>query len=96
MVKPGRIFLRRLIDLSTTVSQLNHHISLTSESRADIDWWNQFLPEWNGVEFFQQACVSSDDMLLFTDASGTLGFGAIYGFQWFSHAWPKINASIPY
>ena len=36
VVKPGRMFLRRLIDLSTSVTNLNHHISLSSEARADI------------------------------------------------------------
>ena len=28
VTKPGRIFLRRLIDLSTSVTKLHHHISL--------------------------------------------------------------------
>ena len=36
VVKPGRICLRRLIDLSTTVTCLNHHISLNAEAREDI------------------------------------------------------------
>ena len=44
VVKPGRMFLRCLIDLSTTVSSLNHHITLNAEARADINWWVEFLP----------------------------------------------------
>ena len=32
----GRIFLRRLIDLSTTVKKLHHHIRLTAEARLDM------------------------------------------------------------
>ena len=68
VVKPGRIFLRRLIDLASTVSSLNHHIYLNSVSRKDIDWWVQFFPYWNGKEFFQDNPVSSDALLLFTDA----------------------------
>ena len=39
VVKPGRMFMRRHIDLSTTVSGLNHRITLNAESRADIQWW---------------------------------------------------------
>ena len=31
VVKPGRMFLRRLIDLSTTVDSLNHYIYLNLE-----------------------------------------------------------------
>lgn len=42
VIKPGRIFLRRLIDLSCTVSQPSHHISINSEARADIQWWASF------------------------------------------------------
>ena len=44
----GRIFLRRLIDLSTTVEQLHHHIRLTTDARLDIRWWLDFLPKWSG------------------------------------------------
>jgi len=88
VVKPGRIFLRRLIDLSCTVSKLNHHISLTTEARADILWWHSFLPNWNGVEFFQDIPISAETLLLFTDASN-LGFGAIYGNHWLAYPWPN-------
>ena len=88
VVKPGRMFLRRLIDLSTTVSSLNHHISLNSEACADIAWWLEFLPSWNGVEFIQSAPLTSHALQLFTDAS-SIGFGAVYGTHWFSVAWPS-------
>ena len=89
VVKPGRIFLRRLIDLSTTVSKLSHHISLNSDSRADIEWWLEFLPSWNGVCFIQDEPVTSVAMSLYTDASD-LGCGAMYGIHWFSVPWPDL------
>ena len=78
VVKPGRMFTQRLIDLSTTVSSLHHHVSLTSESRADIQWWLDFLPRWNGVSTIQKEPVTSASLSLFTDASG-IGFGALLG-----------------
>lgn len=87
VVKPGRMFLRRLIDLSTTVSCLHHHITLNSESRADIQWWLDFLPGWNGVAMMQPDPFTSVSMFLHTDASG-VGFGAVFGDKWFSHRWP--------
>ena len=43
----GRLFLCRLISLSTMVEQLHHHIQLNSEAIADITWWQTFLPDWN-------------------------------------------------
>ena len=88
VVKPGRMFLRRLIDLSTSVPNLNHHITLNSEARADIQWWNSFLPSWNGIEFIQQDIITSHSLKLFTDAS-FLGFGAVYRSHWFSIPWPR-------
>ena len=92
VVKPGHIFLRRLIDLSTTVSKLDHHISLNAESRADIDWWYQFLPDWNGVCIIQSDIVSSLSIDLFTDASG-IGGGVVYGNDWFALPWPDSHTS---
>eukprot|EP00731_Ephydatia_muelleri_P035535 Em0133g5a len=41
VVPSGRHFLRRLIELSTTVSKLHHHIHLIVEAREDIIWWNR-------------------------------------------------------
>ena len=88
VVKPGRMFLRRLIDLSTSVYDLNHFITLNSESRADISWWLDFLPSWNGVCFIQAVPVTSVSLSLYTDASG-MGFGAVYGRKWLSYPWPE-------
>ena len=88
VVKPGRIFLRRLIDLSTTVDRLHHHICLNSEARLDIAWWIKFIETWNGKEFIQSEIVTSHTLELFTDASN-IGFGALYGSHWFSVEWPE-------
>lgn len=37
-VRAGRTFLRRLIDLSTLVKHLDHHVRLSREVRSDIEW----------------------------------------------------------
>ena len=89
VVKPGRLFLRRLIDLSKTVSKLQHMIHMDSEAREDILWWHKFVSTWNGVSIIQTPMVTSDEFTLFTDASGSLGFGAIYRSHWFSCSWPS-------
>ena len=77
VVKPGRLFLRRLIDLSKTISKLQHMIHMDSEAREDILWWHKFVSTWNVVSIIQTPMVTSDEFTLFTDASGSLGFGAI-------------------
>ena len=48
-VRSGRAFLRRLIDLSTTASHLDHFIRLNQEAWSDIEWWHTFASSWNGV-----------------------------------------------
>ena len=83
VVKPGRLFLRRLIDVSTSVAQLHHRIHLSVDARQDIDWWRTFLPTWNGVSYLQDDPISSDDIHLFTDASA-LGIGGVFGRRWFA------------
>lgn len=46
---PTRIFLQRLNDLSRSVPKLHHHIKLNASARADIKWWLDFQPSWNGI-----------------------------------------------
>ena len=75
----GRIFLRRLINLSTTVKQLHHHIRLISEARLDLQWWLTFLPYWSGRSLILEShWTLNGTMHLFTDASGSKGWGAYW------------------
>ena len=39
----GRIFLRHLINLSTTVTKLHHHLLLTTKAKLDLQWWLSIL-----------------------------------------------------
>ena len=48
IIPAGRIFLRRLIDLSTSACLPHHHVTMNREAHRDITWWLQFLPTWNG------------------------------------------------
>ena len=47
VVRPGRTFLRRMIDLSTTARELHHHIRLNLGFQSDLEWWALFLSGWN-------------------------------------------------
>lgn len=87
VIKPGRIFLRRLIDLSTSVSRLHHHIDLNTLVRSDFHMWRSLLSFWNGSSIIQSSPVSSDCLCLFTDAS-FLGLGGYFRGSWFSSSWP--------
>ena len=91
VVRPGRTFLRRMIDLlsatgRTGLHHSHHHIRLNREFRADLAWWRCFVEHWNGVELIQGPKL--DQGLEFTsDASGSWGCGASYGNQWFQYSW---------
>ncbi len=90
VIPSGRTFLRRLIDLSKSVSQLNHRVSLNLDARNDILWWKEFLPSWNGkYKILDPGTTFAPDLNLFTDASGTLGFGIYFDGRWVSTPWPK-------
>ena len=69
-------------NLSSTVSELHHHIRLNHAARADIAWWITFIEHWNGCSLFTTPAPS---ILFSTDASGYWGFGAI---NWFKAQWP--------
>ena len=88
VVVPGRAFLQRIISLTKGISNSRWHIKLNTEFRKNISMWLAFLEHWNGVSFFLGATVlSSPDLQLFTDASGSLGYGGYLNGQWFQSHW---------
>ena len=51
--------------------------------------WKTFLSTWNGRSFFLDTAVTpSPDLELYTDASGTVGFGGFFQGKWFQGKWP--------
>ena len=95
VVKPGRTFLRHLIDLSTTVTKLHHHIRLTNSAHSDIQWWHSFLAIWNGISYLP---LTVPTIFIESNASGLWGGAEIWGCQWFHFRWPdswqNINIAV--
>ena len=95
VVVPGRTFLRRMINLTVGVRRPMHMIHLTSAVKGDLHLWLQFLTQFNGKSFFLDFIWLSSDMIhLYTDASGSLGYGAVFGRNWLYGAWPKRWSSL--
>ena len=89
VIKPGRAFLRRLIDLTIGIRSPYHLIQLNKEVKEDLKVWLSFLTEFNGRSFFiDDVWQNSSKLSLYTDASGALGFGAIFGSGWCYGKWP--------
>ncbi len=76
VIRPGRSFLRRMIDLSTGVRALHHRVRLNAGFRSDLKWWNYFLPIWNGTCPMSSVVRGDPQVVLTSDASGTWGCGA--------------------
>jgi len=87
VVRSGRIFLRRLIDLSTRVTYPEYFIRLTAEARSDIKWWFQFTCHWNDCTMIPPPL--REPLTLVSDASGTWGCGTYWGPAWFQLPWNK-------
>jgi len=85
VVRGSRIFLRRLIDLSTRVTDPDYFIRLNIEARSDIEWWFQFIRHWNGRAMIPPPLMQL--LTLVSDASGTWGCGAYLGCDWFQLPW---------
>lgn len=84
----GRVFSRRLSLATRGIARPEHRIRLTRPLKLDLGIWRSFLHTYNGHTCCQEAEVSSADIDLYTDASGSLGFGAIFGLNWCSGEWP--------
>ncbi|XP_062614297.1 uncharacterized protein LOC134276023 [Saccostrea cucullata] len=92
VVVPGRAFLRRMIDLTYGVTEPASHIHLTRETKADMETWLSCISCFNGKSvFLPQKWLSTDHLTLYTDASGSLGFAAILGNEWFASHWDFLQ-----
>ena len=86
VIRPGRIFLRRLFSLLSLANKPHHFIRHNLAARADLQWWTCFLQRWNGTSLFPRQTPS---IHVYSDASGTFGCGAFDSQQgWFQLLWP--------
>ena len=82
----------RLIDLIIDVKAGHRRIRLSGEAKKDLRVWLTFLSSVNGRSFFlDDIWHSSDKLHLFTDAAGSLGFGAIFENHWCYGKWLWIG-----
>ena len=83
-----RIFLHRMIDLSSTVTHLHHRIGLTTDAHLDFQWWLEFLPHWSGTSLIlNNRWTPSPAIYLYTHASGVYGWGAYLDGRWIQSHW---------
>ena len=81
VIKPGRTFLRRMLQVAASRSNLDHWIRLDKDFRSDLAWWLAFLEVWNGstlISSFAGISPSDPQITFFSDASGRWGCGAAW------------------
>ena len=88
VIQPGRAFLQGLIALTRGLKS-HWHIRLSKEAKQDLSLWSNFLNSFNNKSFFlQNKWLDSNQISLYIDASGSIGYGALYGKQWVYGSWP--------
>ena len=90
VIRPGRTFVRHLIDAASQTRALHHHVRLNAQCRADLQWWTIFGLHWSGRAIWPATGTAS--VVCVSDASGSWGCGAFLPNQsvppWFHLAWP--------
>ena len=86
VVRPGRSFLHRLLDLLHATSSRCGGNCVIRLNRSCHAWWGEFVGKWNGVSFL---CPSLEMPVVevASDASGSWRCGAWHGDSWFQCAW---------
>ena len=85
VIKGGRVFMRRLIDLSCKVRESFHYVRLGTEAKEDLNWWLQCLELFNGTCIFK-CDAPLPNYFYATDACET-GGGGFCGTDWFHVNW---------
>jgi hypothetical protein len=95
-IRPGRYFLRRMINVTLGGGSLAHKVILLDEEfHRDMDWWRKIyllhkedsdsfsLPIWAHVKV-------RPDLVVIGDSSGHAGGGVVLGLGiWFRCEWPE-------
>ena len=86
-VRPGRLFLTRILDTLRSLRRNHHRVKLSAEFRKDIRWWMRFINVYNGVSLIPTQLWSAPDSIFSTDACLT-GCGGMSSEQYFHVEFP--------
>lgn len=84
VVLPGRAFMSRI---SSKLGSTKHWIHVDEYTKDDLRSWAVFIKSEMFKPFRMLDVTAHPTIHIFTDASGSLGFGAIMGSSWFYGAW---------
>lgn len=91
VIKAGRPYVRYLIELSSSVTELFHTVKLNKDCIKDLRMWLDFLDNWNGVAIFQDSILTTSANLgMLYHSCIEMGFAGSYKQNWFKGRWPDI------
>ena len=91
-VIPGRVFLNRTYSMISNQSlKQHHHVNINAENRLDLKVWKTFLenPSVFCRLFMDFDEIASEEIDMYSDASGVLGFRAYCGKNWTCGFWSR-------
>jgi hypothetical protein len=91
-IAPGRTFCRRLIDATIGTTQPYHRIRINTQIKQDLQVWNHFLANFNGISVIScPKWTSNFSLQLYTDSAGGKngGFGIYFAGSWAHAIWPQ-------
>jgi hypothetical protein len=77
VVRSSRPFLREMYTALSRTPR-THHIRITGDLKKDLAWWDEFLPQWNGITMLPSTTAAAAAMQVWTDASGSKGLGGYF------------------
>ena len=87
-VRPGRIFLARLLNFLRTFNASNALVlNIPDQALKDINWFHKFLPRFNGVHVVPASVWEDPDVTFATDAC-LVGCGGVSGSRYFHTQFP--------
>ena len=90
VLRPGRAFIRRIIDKAHSVREDRFLVSLDAGVREDLTWWKDTLQAWIGTTLITyREWRFLPDFHAQSDASGSGGFGLICGRDWCVEQWSE-------
>ncbi len=89
VVRPGRSFMRRLLELLKGIRKSQRWVRLNVAARSDLMWWHTFITQWNGATMMPDLVRWESGPHLYSDASGQFGCGAWWNTYWFQLPWPQ-------
>ena len=95
ILRPARMFVRKLIEVAYTVRCDDFWVRLTKDVREDLLWWSAFLKKWNGVQqFYNPLPLMHKGLTIATDASSSWGMAGVFANSWFAHKWTRGERAI--